>query len=207
VETTCAGGGQNVVLTLRSGRRLDYPYCAMPDEIYRLRGELWSHDAAADGGAGAVNSPYRLNFAKPLTITTPGAQRLPAADALRTTPMRLARPVIVQGLRPTSVYTIQDGSGIEQSFDDATYGRFWFSQFIASNTVEDMQDACVECDREESGRVRLSDGSEAVVWVSNGAGPSSITWYRDGQEFLVMGPPETLRRAQAVKAAELIVRS
>lgn len=207
VETTCSGGGQNVVLTLRSGRRLDYPYCAMPDEMYRLRGELWSHDAAGDGGAGAVNSPYRLNFAKPLTIRTAGAQRLPSADALRTTPMQLAHPVIVRGLRPTSVYTTQDGTGVEQSFDDPAYGQFWFSQFINPSSVKDMSDACIECDRQQSGRVTLSDGAEAVVWVSNGAGPSSITWYHDGQQFLVMGPPETLRRTQALNIAELIVRS
>jgi hypothetical protein len=49
IETICTGGGQNVVLTLRSGRRLDYPYCAMPEEMYRLRGELWAHDAAVNG--------------------------------------------------------------------------------------------------------------------------------------------------------------
>jgi hypothetical protein len=57
VKTTCAGGGQNVVLTLRSGRRLDYPYCAMPSEIYRLRGELWVHDTAANGDSSPVDSP------------------------------------------------------------------------------------------------------------------------------------------------------
>lgn len=37
VETTCVGGGQDVVLTLKSGRELHFPFCAMPEEIRQIR--------------------------------------------------------------------------------------------------------------------------------------------------------------------------
>jgi hypothetical protein len=49
VETTCLGGGQDVILTLKSGRQLDYPFCAMPEEIAAIRDAAWAHDGATTG--------------------------------------------------------------------------------------------------------------------------------------------------------------
>jgi hypothetical protein len=51
VETTCTdSGGQDVVITLKSGRQLRYEHCAMPDEIARIRDAAFAHDATATNG-------------------------------------------------------------------------------------------------------------------------------------------------------------
>ena len=169
--------------------------------------------APADTGTGAstdslhVDSPTTYDFSKPLVMDGPGSTQLASTDDLKSAAILVPSPVVVSGLTPTAIFSFRDGDGVVQSFDDAQYGQFWFGQFLSPDTVTGSPDACVPCDTTQSGRVKLSDGETAVVWVSTNGDPSSIAWYSDGVEYLVMGPAKVLTRDNSLKIAELIIHS
>ena len=50
VDTTCQGGGQDVILTLRSGRKIVYPFCAMPREIHAILNAVWAREGVTITG-------------------------------------------------------------------------------------------------------------------------------------------------------------
>ena len=156
-----------------------------------------------------VDSPFHFDFSKPPVMTDPGTASVASTDDLRTTKLAFANPVILDGVQPTSIYTFRDGEGVQQSFDDPALGQFWFGETVAdAGYIAGLHDACTTCDKAQSGRVKLSDGSEALVWINTTNDPSSISWYKDGVDFVIMASAKTLdSQAAAVKLAELVIRS
>lgn len=156
-------------------------------------------------------SPLRLDFSHPPVMHDPGTRRIASTAALRAARIAIADPVVLIGVVPTSIFTFRDGEGVQQSFDDPRLGQFWFAEYVASEaSVTGMPDACIGCSG-ESGRITLSDGTRAVVWIQSVDAPldapSSITWYRDGVVFGIMARRATLDRGAARRLAELVLRS
>ena len=160
--------------------------------------------AAACGDVQADHSAPEgfTNFSQPVPafVNEPGTRAFASLADVTPADNPLPRPIAgIAGREPTAVHLRPasiDGRGeVELVYNERDVGPFRFEQFTEDAPPTGQPAACIGCDEDQSGRVTLTNGDRALVWVDGDRHVvNSITWWHGQVSYALVGPPRTLTR-------------